>query len=94
MAAVIHSQARLDYPGVAAALGGDTRGKRRKYEPFLPALRHMDSLSRQLRAQRLLRGSLDFDLPEPYVELDGDDPRMCATSASRGATPASARRTR
>ncbi len=75
-AALIHSQARLDYPGVAAALGGDTRGKRRKYEPFLPALRHMDSLSRQLRAQRLLRGSLDFDLPEPYVELDHDDPRL------------------
>ncbi|HEY4183817.1 MAG TPA: ribonuclease R [Polyangia bacterium] len=75
-AAVIHSQARLDYPGVAAALGGDTRGKRRKYEPFLPALRHMDALSRQLRAQRLLRGSLDFDLPEPYVELDHDDPRL------------------
>jgi len=76
MAAVIHSQARLDYPGVAAALGGDTRGKRKKYEPFLPALRYMDSLSRQLRAQRLLRGSLDFDLPEPYVELDHDDPRL------------------
>src|SRR5580692_1332778 len=76
MAAVIHSQARLDYPGVAAALGGDTRGKRRKYEPFLPALRYMDSLSRQLRAQRLLRGSLDFDLPEAKVELDNDDPRL------------------
>ncbi len=29
-AAVIHSQARLDYPGVAAALGGDTRGKRQQ----------------------------------------------------------------
>ena len=41
MAAVIHSKARLDYPGVPAALGGDTRGKRRKYEPFLPALRAM-----------------------------------------------------
>jgi ribonuclease R len=76
LAAVIHSRARLDYPGVAAALGGDTRGKRRKYEPFLPALRHMDSLSRQLRAQRLARGSLDFDLPEPYVELDHDDPQL------------------
>jgi ribonuclease R len=76
LAAVIHSRARLDYPGVAAALGGDTKGKRRKYEPFLPALRHMDSLSRQLRAQRLARGSLDFDLPEPYVELDHDDPQL------------------
>jgi ribonuclease R len=75
-AAVIHSRARLDYPGVAAALGGDTRGKRRKYEPFLPALRAMDSLARQLRALRAQRGSLDFDIPEPFVELDQDDPRL------------------
>jgi ribonuclease R len=75
-AAVIHSRARLDYPGVAAALAGDTRGKRRKYEPFLPALRQMDSLARQLRAARAERGSLDFDIPEPFVELDHDDPRL------------------
>ena len=75
-AAVIHSRARLDYPGVAAALGGDTRGKRKKYEPFLPALRAMDSLARQLKAGRTARGSLDFDLPEPFVELDHDDPRL------------------
>lgn len=75
-AAVIHSQARLDYPGVAAALGGDTRGKRKKYDPFLPALRAMDSLARQLRTARLARGALDFDLPEPFVELDHDDPRL------------------
>ena len=75
-AAVIHSRARLDYPGVAAALGGDTRGKRRKYEPFLPALRAMDSLARQMRVARIARGALDFDLPEPFIELDHDDPRL------------------
>jgi ribonuclease R len=75
-AAVIHSRARLDYPGVAAALGGDTRGKRKKYEPHLPALRAMDSLARQMRALRVARGSLDFDLPEAFVELDHDDPRL------------------
>ncbi|HZL16389.1 MAG TPA: VacB/RNase II family 3'-5' exoribonuclease, partial [Polyangia bacterium] len=75
-AAVIHSQARFDYPGVAAALGGDVRGKRRKYEPFLPALRAMDSLARQMRVTRQARGALDFDLPEPFVELDHDDPRL------------------
>jgi ribonuclease R len=83
-AAVIHSRARLDYPGVAAALGGDTRGKRKKYEPFLPALRHMDSLARQMRALRQVRGALDLDLPEPKVELDDDDPRLVrAISKSR-----------
>jgi ribonuclease R len=84
MAAVIHSRARLDYPGVAAALGGDTRGKRKKYEPFLPSLRHMDSLARQMRAHRQARGALDLDLPEPKVELDHDDPRLVrAISKSR-----------
>ena len=83
-AAIIHSRARLDYPGVAAALGGDTRGKRKKYEPFLPSLRLMDSLARQMRAQRLARGALDLDLPEPKVELDDDDPRLVrAISKSR-----------
>jgi ribonuclease R len=75
-AAVIHSRARLDYPGVAAALGGDTRGKRRKYEPFLPALRAMDSLAREMRKDRIARGALDFDIPEPFIELDHDDPRL------------------
>jgi ribonuclease R len=75
-AAVIHSRARFDYPGVAAALGGDTRGKRKKYEPHLPALRAMDSLARQLRVHRQARGALDFDIPEPVVELDHDDPRL------------------
>jgi ribonuclease R len=75
-AAVIHSRARLDYPGVAAALGGDTRGKRKKYEKFLPALREMDALAARLRARRRERGALDLDLPEAVVELDRDDPRL------------------
>ena len=75
-AAVIHSRARLDYPGVAAALGGDTRGKRKKYERFLPALREMDALAARLRERRRQRGALDLDLPEAVVELDRDDPRL------------------
>ncbi len=75
-AAVIHSRARLDYPGVAAALAGDTRGKRKKYEPHLPALRAMTSLSARLRVRRQQRGALDLDLPEPVVELDDDNPQL------------------
>lgn len=75
LAAVIHSRARLDYGGVAAALGGDTRGKRKKYEPFLPALRAMDALAKRLRVKRFARGALDLDLPEVKVALDEDDPR-------------------
>jgi ribonuclease R len=75
-AAVIHSRARLDYPGVAAALGGDTRGKRRKYEKHLSTLRVMDNLATRMRERRRLRGALDLDLPETVVELDRDDPRL------------------
>jgi ribonuclease R len=75
-AAVIHSRARLDYPGVAAALGGDTKGKRRKYEKHLSTLRVMDALATRMRERRRLRGALDLDLPETVVELDRDDPRL------------------
>jgi ribonuclease R len=75
-AAVIRSRARLDYPGVAAALSGDTRGKRKPYEAFVPGLRAMDSLARKLRRQRQERGALDLDLPQAVVELDRDDPRL------------------
>jgi ribonuclease R len=75
-AAVIHSHARLDYPGVAAALAGDVRGKRKVYQPFLPALQAMDALARKLRLRRQERGALDLDLPQAVVELDNDDPRL------------------
>lgn len=75
-AAVIHSRARFDYPGVAAALGGDVRGKRKKYEPFLPALRAMEEFSGVLRKRRFARGALDLDLPQAVVELDNDDPKL------------------
>jgi ribonuclease R len=74
-AAVIHSRARLDYPGVAAALAGK-KGKHKKYEPLLPALRGLDALARRLRARRQQLGALDLDLPQVVVELDHDDPGL------------------
>jgi ribonuclease R len=76
MAAVIHSRARLDYAGVGAALAGETRGKRKRYEAYLPSLQTMDALARKLRALRFGRGALELDLPEAVVELDNDDPRL------------------
>jgi ribonuclease R len=75
-AAVIHSRARLDYPGVGAALAGETRGKRKKYEPFVDALEKMNALAVKLRARRFSRGALNLDLPEAKVVLDQDDPRL------------------
>jgi ribonuclease R len=75
-AAVIHSHARLDYPGVAAALAGDLRGKRKPYAPFVPSLRAMDAFARKLRQRRRERGAMDLDIPQAVVELDRDDPRL------------------
>jgi ribonuclease R len=74
-AAVINSHARLDYPGVAAALAGDLRGPRARYREFLPDLERMAALAKKMRARRIERGSLDFDLPEAKIVLDEDDPR-------------------
>ena len=94
-AAVIHSRARLDYPGVAAALGGDTRGKRQKYEPFLPALRAMDSLARQMRAARIARGRARLRHSRAVHRARRRRPAPGARHpSSRGAIPASGRRTR
>jgi len=75
-AAVIRSKARLDYPGVAAALGGDFRGRREEYKGWIDELSRLHRLSRLLRAKRQARGALELDLPEPKVILDADDPRL------------------
>jgi len=75
-AAVIKSKARLDYPGVAAALGGDFRGRREIYRPWEAELRRLHRLSRTLRAKRQARGALELELSEPKVILDADDPRL------------------
>ena len=75
-AAVIKSKARLDYPGVAAALNGDFRGRREEYRGWLQELTQLDELAQKLRAKRRARGALDLEIPEPKVVLDADDPRL------------------
>jgi ribonuclease R len=75
-AAVIKSKARLDYPGVAAALGGDFRGRREIYRPWEAELQRLHALSRVLRGKRQARGALELELSEPKVVLDADDPRL------------------
>lgn len=65
---VIHSAARLTYRQVQAALEGGGHGAG-------PAAAHavllgeMADLSQRLRARRLGRGAIDFDLPEAEVEM-------------------------
>ncbi|HMG52591.1 MAG TPA: ribonuclease R, partial [Kofleriaceae bacterium] len=75
-AAVIRSKARLDYPGVAAALGGDFRGRREEYRVWTGELARLAGLAQQLRKKRQARGALELELSEPKVVLDADDPRL------------------
>lgn len=75
-AAVIRSHARLDYPGVAAALGGDFRGRREQYRPWAAELQRLFDLAAQLRARRRARGALELEVGEPKVILDADDARL------------------
>ena len=75
-AAVIRSKARLDYPGVAAALEGDFRGRREQYRGWQSELARLDKLARVLRKKRMARGALDLEIAEPKIVLDADDPRL------------------
>jgi len=75
-AAVIRSKGRLDYPGVAAALEGDFRGRREQYRAWHGELERLNELAKVLRARRMARGSLDLEIAEPKVVLDSDDPRL------------------
>ncbi len=75
-AAVIRSKGRLDYPGVAAALGGDFRGRREEYRPWEDELSRLNALARVLRSKRQARGALELEISEPKVVLDADDPRL------------------
>jgi ribonuclease R len=87
-AAVIHSQGRLDYGGVAAALQGDFAGLRAAYREHARLLEDLHEVATLLRQQRLDRGSLDLDLPEAQVLLDEDDPsRIRDISESRPDNP-------
>jgi ribonuclease R len=65
------SQAKLTYGGVARALGFTSEPPRDpKAEAMIEGLRVANELSRSLRAQRMKRGALDFDLPEAKIIMD------------------------
>jgi ribonuclease R len=67
---VIRSDERLTYTLVRRMLVDGEVEVRDKYRHLLPPLEKMASLAQELRQQRVNRGALDFDLPEPEVVLD------------------------
>ena len=69
--AVMRSHGKLYYEGVARALGLTRHGPHQpSAEKRVPTLKILLDLSKRLRARRLKRGSLDFDLPEGKIALD------------------------
>jgi len=68
---VMKSRAKLTYGGVANALGLSAEAKAEpKAQEMVEGLRVAYELSRHLRARRMKRGALDFELPEAKVVLD------------------------
>jgi ribonuclease R len=67
---VIHSQARLTYTRVKEMLELDPHEPVSGHPTLSGDLRTMADLCLKLRARRMERGSIDFDLPEPEVILD------------------------
>jgi ribonuclease R len=67
----MRAQAMLTYGSVARTLGFTERPPRSaQAEAFKKELRALDEVARKLRRQRMRRGALDFDLPEPKLVLD------------------------
>ena len=67
------SRAKLTYGGVARALGFSAAPPREeKAEEMVDGLRVAYELSRLLRARRLKRGAVDFNLPEAKIALGED----------------------
>ncbi len=67
---VIHSNERLTYTAVGRILVDHDPVERERYGDLMEELETMGALYHVLKKSRVKRGSLDFDLPEPYILLD------------------------
>ncbi len=67
---IINSNERMTYTNVKKILADHDVPLRGKYGHLLKDLETMEELCHILRKQRMNRGSLDFDLPEPEIILD------------------------
>ena len=68
--AVMHSQARLTYNEVAAALYQEEAAAKKKLAPVLPHLKNLDALFRVLFKARRVRGAIDFETLETQMIFD------------------------
>jgi ribonuclease R len=81
---LMRCKASLTYEGVAQALGLTQQGRNeRAAVQLLPMLEVLYECAMILRSRRMKRGSLDFDLPEPSVELEQDTGEPSSIKRSR-----------
>jgi ribonuclease R len=66
---VIRSAERMTYTDVNALLEGDAK-LRERYHQLVDVFELMRELTMLLNRKRVRRGSIDFDLPEPFIEFD------------------------
>ncbi len=66
---VINTRGRMNYTEITKLLGGDM-ATRKRLSSVIPTFELMRELALKLRDKRVERGSLDFDLPEPKLQLD------------------------
>ncbi len=67
---LINSDKRMTYTSVRKMLIDKDSKERSRYAALLPDFEQMEALCHLIKARRIKRGSLDFDLPEPEVLLD------------------------
>ena len=70
---IIHSQQRFTYTTVKQILTDKSPEVRKTYKPFLTQLKWASELASALRLQRTKRGSIDFNLSEPFFHLGEDN---------------------
>lgn len=68
--AIMHSQARLTYNEVWSILSQPTAPARIKYKAVVPQLENLYELFRILDKARQLRGAIDFETVETYIECN------------------------
>jgi len=79
---IIRSAARMTYTDVNRVLENDHEA-RQKYATLVPHFERMRELTLKLNEKRRQRGAIDFDLPEPVIELDELGVMVSITRAER-----------
>lgn len=82
---VIHSKARMTYSNVNALLAGMENNATRSLFPFKAILLNMAELASVLyHKRRIPRGTIDFDFPEPSIQLDTNGKPVSVSPLIRG----------